>query len=134
MNTRKLRLWLVSVLILACLLVVPAQVRSQCNVTNTMSYLTFAPMTVFITKTLSAPASCMTTAMNAFGCFPGSMFFNQAQLNATALSGTVGPFCNWSCTCGTGAPPHVTTGPADGLPVELMDFAVEDDVAAVGGE
>ena len=130
---RKTRLWLAPFLILLCLLVVPAEVRSQCNVTMTMSFTTSAPATIFITKTLSMATSCMTTAMGPNGCFPGAAFFNTAMLYASRFASAPNPYCNWSCGCGTGPLPHVTIGPTDGLPVELMDFAVEDDVAAVGG-
>ena len=114
------------VLIVGTLLVQPVRVEAQCNVTMIMSFPTNAPATINKTKTLSAAASCMTTAMNAFFCFPGGAFFNTNMLYATAMSATVGPFCNWSCTCGVGAPPHVRITGADGLPVELMDFYIDE--------
>lgn len=130
MDNRKKPLWLAPILVLVCLLVLPAEVVSQCNVTMTMSYATFAPATINVTKTLSAAAACMTTAMNAYGCFPGAASFTTNMLNATRM-GTANPFCNWSCACGVGSAPHVTINNSDGLPVELMDFAIEDEVAAV---
>ena len=54
-------------------------------------------------------------------------------LTATAAPMAVNPFCNWKCDCpGSLGTPGVYTvqvtisGPDGGLPVELMDFEIED--------
>lgn len=114
-------------LLFVSLSLLPGSVMGQCVVINTMSYTTSAPATVFITKTLSSAAMCRVTVSGdgAAQCFPGTMYFNTAMLYAVRTGGSPDPFCNWECDCGTGAPPHVTTGTSDGLPVELMEFQID---------
>ena len=65
----------------------------------------------------------MTTGMNAFICSPYSGF--TMTLGAWANTTYVGAYCNWSCDCGVGSPPHVTINNSDGLPVELLEFEVD---------
>jgi len=107
-----------------------APVLSQCAVSDTMSYRTDSPTTVFVTKTLDMATSCMVTASGygAAFCFPGSASFNTDMLYAARFGGSPAPYCYWSCGCGRGPGPHVgITAWNDDLPVELMDFGLEAD-------
>ena len=63
--------------------------------------------------------------MNAASCFPGPAVMVITQFFAVGMTTSVAPYCNWSCTCGTGPAPHVIIDSSDGLPVELMEFSVE---------
>ncbi|MDA8018201.1 MAG: hypothetical protein MPN21_12210 [Thermoanaerobaculia bacterium] len=121
MSQGKPKVYLVLILLLACLLAQPTAVESQCSVSTTVTMMFGGTTAVY--KILTAPALCQTTMMNAFFCSPTAAMTTNFLLASNM--GTVNPSCAWSCACGTGAPPHVTIDSSDGLPVELMDFAVE---------
>lgn len=129
MVSRTSWLRLVPVLVIVLLLSGPTAVQSQCaNVAGQMTMTdTATPSFIAITKTLAAAANCMTTAMNALGCgeSPASPF--ETMLTASALTGTMTPYCQWLCTCGGRGTVVVRTDSSDGLPVELMEFAIEAD-------
>ncbi len=118
----------VSILVLICVLAAPAVLESQCAVSTTI--VNSSPPTIQIFKILSNSYSCGTTAMNASFCSPTAATFGNF-LQATAMTATVAPFCNWSCAGCPGAAPHVAINSvSDGLPVELMDFGFEDEASA----
>lgn len=58
-------------------------------------------------------------------------------LTAAAFTTAANPICQWSCDCGMG-PESIAIDGNDGLPVELMEFSVEDgeagEPADEGGE
>lgn len=124
MDSRKPKTWLTAVLVTVGLLAVPTAVTSQCVVASTMTQMP-GSMSTDVAKILTAPAFCQSTAMNAAFCSPTAGGFTTTYLLANAMSATMSPFCNWDCACGTGTPPDVVIDGSDGLPVELMDFAVE---------
>ena len=78
--------------------------------------------------TFNPVTGCMTMAYNAFcGDDPGTPMLLSAQAIGTQI--TMSPACVWDCAvagCGT-----ITTDSSDGLPVELMDFEIEDDHPSV---
>lgn len=133
MASPRSRIWLFPLLILIGLLVQPAGVESQC-VTNGSPYIgTFAfPPYKTVRKYLTAPANCVRAmTVNASFCFPATTMPPPGPLVMTLTANantamTVSPTCAWTCTCGTAMAPGITIGPSDGLPVELMDFAIED--------
>jgi hypothetical protein len=43
-------------------------------------------------------------------------------------------FCQWTCNCGAGTETFRIDGAIDGLPVELMEFSVEDEGEADGAD
>ena len=46
-------------------------------------------------------------------------------LDAKAGAGSTNPSCSWRCDCGSGFE-GVSITTADGLPVELIDFSIDD--------
>ncbi len=136
-SENRLRGYLIA--ILAVVLFAPAPVDSQCAVTNTTPGFT-SPSFIQIYKTLSMAGDCVTTMSNAFGCGRAPAASMATMLIASALPmSTMNPYCNWVCDCGAGyTAESISTGPADGLPVELMDFSIDDEDATgsldTGGE
>ena len=74
--------------------------------------VTFNPVTVCGTATMSMSASCMED--------PGVTMFLGASAFGPQI--TMNPYCNWNCgACGT-----IVINASNGLPVELLDFSVND--------
>jgi len=98
------------------------------NTTNTCINSTYklyipnqtAPTFIGIVKYLTnVTASCMLTASNSAFC---NANLSSAVASVTGMQITQSPSCQWTCGgCGT-----ISTGPSDGLPVELMAFDIED--------
>ena len=107
------------VLVLVVFLPTPPQAGAQCVVTNTVVQ-DFTTL-IIVDKTLSAATTCTLTMMNASFCFPSYAPANTAVLVASAFTATANPSCAWTCGCGS-----VTTDGSDGLPVELMEFSIDD--------
>ena len=123
-NARKSRFWLVPALVLACLLVQPVGVASQCMVMSTPTGTLSAGMIITALKVLSTAANCSLTMTMAASCNPvgpsvTASLFASAHTSTTA---TMSVSCGWNCGCGA-----VTIDGTDGLPVELMDFGIEDE-------
>ena len=82
--------------------------------------------------TFNPVTGCVTAGSNNANCNRdgGSMLLGAA---ASGMEITMNPSCSWDCAgagCGT-----ITTGTADGLPVELMEFSVgQVSMEAVNGE
>jgi hypothetical protein len=133
MIARRVLFSLLTVLLVAGLLGQPAPLEAQCSVVST-SAMTFGTVMV-VYKILNAPYNCGTTMMNALFCNPTAMT-NTSFLHASALAATMTPSCAWVCTgTGGGTCATVTIDGNDGLPVELMEFSVEDEeVAEAEGE
>ncbi len=87
---------------------------------------------VYIDKFLDMTRSCsFVTSNNAALCNPGvTLPTNRLIASVTGPNINMNPSCSWSCT-GCGA--IVTNAADDGLPVELMDFGVDDADAAASG-
>ena len=75
---------------------------------------------------------CSTTSSNAQDCGKSTAVKKAAKgvntngLRALANTGlTTMPFCQWQCDCGAGPETFRIDG-GDGLPVELMDFSIEE--------
>ncbi len=87
-----------------------------------------APAQVAITKYLDTTRTCTwQMSNNADLCNPGSLAgaTSTSRLIASAFGAniTLMPSCQWNCAgCGT----INTNGATDGLPVELMDFYIEE--------
>ena len=123
MKHRSAWLWLVAFSMLIGIIGQPAGTEAQCAVTFTN--LSTFPSTIVVTKQLSAPATCNLGPQNALNCFSGPVGPGpKAYFVASALTATMSPSCNWTCTCGSGLI-TVTIDGNDGLPIELMDFSVE---------
>ena len=123
MILRSPKLAFASILLLSCLLIQPVGLDAQC-VTDGSPNVAMFGTTVVITKYLTAPTTCTGTVSNAFACLPslGEVRTMQTYLGASAQTMmSTNPSCAWNCGCGS-----INTNAAnDGLPVELMDFAVE---------
>lgn len=127
------------ILLFVSLSLLPGIAMGQCVVTNTSINMPYGSGTTFVTKTLSAAAQCNVTGTGAgFGaaqCHPATTPLTTNVLQAVRSGSSLNPFCNWECTCGTGAGPHVTTnGANDGLPVELLEFQIDDSDFATPGK
>ena len=87
--------------------------------------LSFPTSYVYIDKFLDTTRVCSFVTSNfAALCNPGGMVATTRLIaSATGTGLTMSPSCQWNCVgCGT-----ITTSAAnDGLPVELMDFRIED--------
>jgi hypothetical protein len=114
--------WYGSLLLLLCLLLQPAGIGAQCMIVGTdMGSGTQGGMNYrYGVKYLSMDFQCtVTMQMNMIGCSPDPT--NSTDfLSGAAFTTAVDPTCAWDCACGT-----VTITNVD-LPVELMDFAIED--------
>ncbi len=139
MKTRQLRFWLGLVSVFVCLLLGPAAAEAQCGVTmgctvvGQTTYFFPNPTTytyIRITKTLNMAANCPDPTganANAFACGESPSNAAATKLIAAAETGTATPLCNWACNCGVGCNPQaISISGADGLPVELMDFGIEE--------
>ena len=131
MNTNKSRIWMLSVLALAGVLIRPLSANAQC-----MTVITNGPATAtqgtemyrFIGKSITNGTMCTLTGYNNVrGCNPGmnppTMTGSTnagSYVSASALLTQMNPFCAWNCNCGQ----VVINGASDGLPVELLDFKV----------
>ena len=84
--------------------------------------------TVYIFKYLAASQSCdLAAPANSAFCNPASLQ-SVSRVDASAFGAQIAnsPSCSWTCP---GACGMIATGPGDGLPVELMEFSVEDETA-----
>lgn len=98
--------------------------EAQCAVTTTMVNTFGTAISVY--KNLSVPATCMSLMnQNVNACFPTASPNNTTILVASANTMAMMPSCSWSCMCGT-ATITVVTDSSDGLPVELLEFSVDD--------
>lgn len=130
MPIRKSTIWLAAVLILAALVGRPAPVGAQCVVTNTDTGSNVAMTYMYVNKTLTAPYFCtLTMSMNVIACNLSGGAGTTNVLSASAFNTAVNPTCGWNCACGI-----VTIDGSDGLPVELMEFSVEDEGEAGGAD
>jgi len=128
MDVRKSLLPLIAALAVFVLIGHGAPADAQCVTTNVSSGA--SPM--FIVKTISNANTCTLTMFNNADCFPGGnypptigmtrMSVRMLPLSATPFMGFSNPSCGWACDCGA-----VTSNASDGLPVELMEFEIEDD-------
>ncbi len=116
-------------------LAAPPDAGAQCDVTTGVMCTNGTMCTARVHNTVSLTnVYCIPLdSNNATGCSPISEFstttrppsFFMLQLMATAIG--TNPSCSWSCC---GIPGLVSMTPADGLPVELMDFSIEADEPA----
>jgi hypothetical protein len=119
-------------LLLVGLLLQPAPLEAQCSVATTQIMTLGTIMVVY--KILNGPYNCGTTMMNALFCNPTAMT-GTSFLHASAMAATMNPSCAWTCTgTGGGTCATVTIDVNDGLPVELMEFSVEDEGVSDGTE
>lgn len=133
MVTRHSRFWLIPLLALSVPLVHPTPVESQCTAALQPpgTYGTFPSAYIVVRRVLNASYVCQNVAANnQRGCYPTAAQVSAYQtLTASAYTTATNPSCQWQCACATQSPTF-TTGTENGLPVELMDFAVEEDVAS----
>ena len=133
MPTRLSRFWLVPVLALVCLCAQPVAVQAQCVTTGGVMVSTPGANTMIAYYNLTAPGMCMSVAANNAACFPASTNQTTTFLSASAMTPVTNPSCSWTCNCGTGTQ-NFSIDSSDGLPVELMDFEVEDDESSESAE
>ena len=135
MDNRKSRpgiaLGLALLMILASLVTQPAPVEAQCTVVGSTAFVTSMTNVVYVT--LNASYSCMVVMMmNVSACgFVGTDTM-RAMFTASAMTTYTNPSCSWSCT--GGACGSIVADSTNGLPVELMDFEVEDDESSESAE
>ena len=116
-----------SALIALLLTYQPIDVEAQCSVVSTQK--TTTGNSRHITKFLGpdGPYLCAQTASMSAMCSPGvtqSVTFVHAFARTTAMS----PSCMWHCIfCGTITSNTITSNGSDGLPVELMEFSIEQE-------
>ncbi len=126
MNLRSSRFLLVPALALIFLLAQPAALWSQCSVATT-GVNDFGSI-ISVYKILNTAGTCVSVGnMNVNACFPTTSPNFTVFLAASAPSAAMMPSCSFVCDCGTVTGIGFTIDSTDGLPVELMDFAVEDD-------
>ena len=97
---------------------------AQCSVTYTYQGMyTMGGMDVnFIQKYLSTSESCsLTMSASVIDCNPDPSA-SGVTLSATAYAGATMALCAWNCGCGT----VQIDGPNDGLPIELLEFQVDE--------
>ncbi len=120
MRTSAKRLIILPLLAVSFMILAPTSVMGQCAVTNS-SVATFGSV-IYVYKNIAPAASCSVTAsMNVNGCFP-PVTTSTTLLSASAQTTATNPSCNFNCTCGS-----VTIDGSDGLPVELLQFSVEEE-------
>ena len=132
MNPRSSRFLLIPALALICLLAQPVALVAQCAPTGPAMINTFTPnRSVYYFLTMSG--TCMSVAnMNVNACFPTAVPNMTNIVVASATTMAVMPSCSWTCQCGASTPTFQIDG-NDGLPVELMDFAIEGEVEVENG-
>ena len=121
------RFEMTAVLLISLALLSPSNLLAQCMLSPVVVGMPGAnTITVYQYFTLaSRPQGCVATASNAYGCYPALApdTMNVSFLLASAMTATtmtMNVSCVWDCDCGT-----VTIDNSDGLPVELMEFAVD---------
>ena len=143
MDIRRSRFWPAPALVLVWALV-PAVSASaaQCpTFTSLGSGVAMGMNYIHVSKTFPASHSCyLTMYMNVFACFPGGQTptgpmtgtpaVNVIFLQASAFTTATNPSCGWMCS-GCGA---VLIDGGNGLPVELMEFSVEEADSAGGAD
>ena len=84
---------------------------------------------VLITKYLTAPKACTAGTPAGGMCSTAGNNILYASVATSTAAGFGG--CNWNCggTCGGNGTGTITTNQSDGLPVELMEFSVDDEHA-----
>ncbi len=138
MNIRRSR-FLLPALILGCLLVRPLPAQCSVGPPVVMQYMTPTVLSSFIqvlkpfNPTPSIFSCKLTASPGAMFCFPSAMTGMGSPV-ASVLSATATglgmPSCMWRCYCHTATPTRFTTftiNTLDGLPVELLDFAIDED-------
>ncbi len=116
------KFWLGSILLVICLALQPMAIEAQCITASTsMGTGTQGGMNYrYGAKILSSAEQCtLTMQMNMIDCDPNPSA-STSFLSGAAFTTAVSPTCAWACACGT-----VTITNVD-LPVELMEFSVED--------
>ena len=137
MDVCKLGFRLTSALALAVFVGYGTPASAQCSPTV---YSMSGGPPIFIIKAVPAATMCTLTMFNNADCFPGgnyppaigamtsgmSIYLSATQVTSPMV--LTNPSCGWICNCSPGGTTvAVTTSAAsDGLPVELMDFAIED--------
>ena len=129
MDVRKSLLPLIAALAVFVLIGHGAPADAQCVTSITSSG--GGPTATFIAKAVTNATMCTLTAFNDADCHPGGNYppvigvmltTPNVYLSATRYMGMSNPSCGWTCDCGA-----VTSNASDGLPVELMEFEIEDD-------
>ena len=91
-----------------------------------------SPTLISIRKVLDVPHACKTVGANNASCRTLAKKFGAAtRLVASATSNQIGlsPSCQWTCAdCGIIS----ITSAGDDLPIELMDFTINDHVGSTG--
>jgi len=116
-----------STLIVLMLAYQPSNVEAQCSIVSTQQ----TTMSFFrhVKKYLGAgPYLCARTQSMSAMCLPdvtGNVTYFHAYARATAMT----PSCMWRCIfCGTiNASNTITSNGSDGLPVELIEFSIEQE-------
>ena len=123
MSQHAWRFSLIAVFVLFWMVVPANDAVAQCSVTSTYqgNFTTMGMSANYVSKYLSTSYTCsLTMSMNVFNCYPSGAGTYTSILYASAYTTATNPSCGWTCDCGP-----VTIDGSDGLPVELMDFAVE---------
>jgi hypothetical protein len=69
---------------------------------------------------------CTIVGINNASCFPLTAGQFVGTLSAKATFGATNPSCMWMCACAAPGLVPVSINSSDGLPVELLEFEVED--------
>ena len=118
-------------MILAALLFQPAPAEAQCGYTMVdYTYMVGGYDVVKKYVTVSCMGPPTATMATPDLCAPAVATVTRMTLTASAMTMLPSPpSCRWACPCGT-----VTIDSSDGLPVELMEFEVDDDESSASAE
>jgi hypothetical protein len=106
--------------------IAPSSAEAQTCAVLSTSKFTDRPPVITLLKVVSALQCTLTMSMNVTMCVP-SVSDSTDLLYAHALNTATNPSCGWYCTrAGIGSCGTITIDNSDGLPVELMEFSVEE--------
>jgi len=105
--------------VLMSFLVHPLRVEAQECATILHRSFTTVALGMRVSKSLAAPLTCIRTDHSSAAC--PTYFIRNVMVTATVSA--VSPTCMFRCAAG---PCSVTIDGSDGLPVELMEFGIDE--------
>ena len=123
MKSRKTRLTVMAMVFATSCLWVPLTAQAQPCVTMVSTYMSssIAPYTMTVVKFLSMSQTCQKVASYMAVCVPNG---TAMVANPIAYGGPGKASCQWECNGTAGC--DVTIDGSDNLPVELMEFSLDE--------